>query len=122
MGSMFSFHKRNRGASRTVNSSDGSSRNHSSTSGNAGIVEEKVLSKPSMSSGLSTGSHGQSSTAVDKLSVKKKYGFIPDNFSSLEQVFFLSLSFLVFFIFVSGGKDFRYRAKQIAVANFNFIK
>ncbi|KAE8099805.1 hypothetical protein FH972_017758 [Carpinus fangiana] len=71
MGSKFSTRKGNRGSSRSIGS--GSSRGVS------------TASHPSMSSQASVGSRGKKS--IDrKASVKQKYGFIPDTFSSLEEV------------------------------------
>ncbi|XP_040997650.1 E3 ubiquitin-protein ligase RGLG4-like [Juglans microcarpa x Juglans regia] len=69
MGNLLSFIKPKRGVSRATSSSN---------RGNAGAS----LQSPSMRR-----NHGQSSNVVEKkLSVKKKYGYIPDNFSSIEQV------------------------------------
>jgi hypothetical protein len=77
MGSKFSTRKGNRGSSRSVGSD---SRRGVSTA-----------SYPSMSSQASMGSRGKKSLDR-KASVKQKYGFIPDTFSSLEEVCFPSFS------------------------------
>lgn len=94
--------------------SRGSSRNSSITTRASSSASDSYSYYPQMSkepSSLGNTTGGTSSTVSQakgskllekKLSTKQKYAFIPDNFSSLEQVCFACLFFFLFlFIFFS---------------------
>ncbi|XP_042963501.1 E3 ubiquitin-protein ligase RGLG4-like isoform X2 [Carya illinoinensis] len=84
MGNFLSFIKPKRGVSREISSRDSGVSREISSRDTANATAS--FRAPSMRRNQGQSSNVVDKVAVKKLSVKQKYGFIPDNFSSIDQV------------------------------------